>query len=83
MDELDEFPESGRVGPLNLADIQRCVLHAMERVHFDKETTELPGHPGRTVMKASAVLVAYEARKSRAMLYLPMQCIIIEIPIEM
>jgi len=63
VDELDEFPESGRVGPLNLADIQRCVLHAMERVHFDKETTELPGHPGRTVMKASPVLDAYEEKK--------------------
>ena len=36
VEELKEFPESGRVGPLNISDIHRCVQYAMDRVHFPK-----------------------------------------------
>ena len=30
-DDGDGFPSSGRVGPLQLADVHRCVQHAMDR----------------------------------------------------
>ena len=33
-EEMTEFPETGRVGPLSISDIHRCVSFAMERVHF-------------------------------------------------
>ena len=36
VEELDQFPESGRVGPLSISDIHRCVSYAMERVHFPR-----------------------------------------------
>ena len=36
VEEMGEFPESGRVGPLNISDIHRCVQFAMDRVHFPK-----------------------------------------------
>ena len=34
-EDWDQFPESGRVGPLDTSDIQRCVQYAIERIHFD------------------------------------------------
>ena len=33
-EEIKEFPESGRVGPLTISDIHRCVSHAMQRAKF-------------------------------------------------
>ena len=30
-DDGDAFPSSGRVGPLQLADVHRCVQHAIDR----------------------------------------------------
>jgi len=63
VEEMDEFPQSGRVGPLTIADVQRCVLHAMERVHFPTDVRELPGHPGKSVMKRAPVLDAYKEKK--------------------
>jgi len=63
VEEINEFPCSGRVGPLNLSDVQRCVLHAMERVHFPTDVRELPGHPNKTVMKRAPVIDAYKEKK--------------------
>ena len=34
-EEWSQFPESGRVGPLNISDIHRCVQYAIDRIHFD------------------------------------------------
>ena len=34
-EEWTQFPESGRVGPLNISDIHRCVQYAIDRIHFD------------------------------------------------
>jgi len=42
------FPE-GIVGPLTLADIHRCILHAMDSAHFDKDVKTLPGYPKVTL----------------------------------
>ena len=51
-DEVDLFDAGGGVvGPLTIADIHKCVLHAMESVHFDTTHKTLPGHP-----KASSCL---------------------------
>ena len=35
-DEDASFPPSGLVGPLHLADVHRCVQHAMDRIHFPR-----------------------------------------------
>ena len=44
-EDLDngEFPESGMVGVLTIADVHRCILHAMEALHFEKDVRYLPG----------------------------------------
>ena len=46
-DEADLFDAGGGgvVGPLTVADVHKCVLHAMESVHFDATHKALPGHP--------------------------------------
>lgn len=60
-DDLDKFSlDSGFVGPLTYSQVQRCVLHAMELVHFDESDTVLPGHPKVAFMKSSPVLASYE-----------------------
>ena len=59
-EELDSFPPEGHVGPLTLADIQSCVLYAMDMVHFDKDQDCLPGHSDKKVMLQSPVLASYE-----------------------
>ena len=33
--DWDQFPESGKVGPLHTSDIHRCVQFAMEKIYFD------------------------------------------------
>eukprot|EP00088_Acartia_fossae_P029675 TRINITY_DN3055_c0_g1_i1.p1 TRINITY_DN3055_c0_g1~~TRINITY_DN3055_c0_g1_i1.p1 ORF type:complete len:650 (-),score=118.07 TRINITY_DN3055_c0_g1_i1:446-2395(-) len=60
-DDIEQFEESGRVGPLTLSDVQRCILHAINRVHFDVEVTTLPGD-GRNILKGAPVLSSYEER---------------------
>jgi len=62
LDEIDQFPESGRVGPLDISDIHRCVQYAMERIHFDMSIQSLPGHPGRSVLKGAPVISSYQER---------------------
>ena len=34
VEDWSAFPETGRVGPLSISDIHRCVQYAMESVHF-------------------------------------------------
>jgi anoctamin-10 len=58
--ELASFPPVGFVGPLSLADVHKCILYAMELVHFDKEQKALPGHPEVSVMKQAPVLSSYQ-----------------------
>ena len=55
----DDFGNSGTVGPLTLSDVQKCILHAMESVHFDMDQRYLPGHSTRTSIKCAPVLAAY------------------------
>lgn len=62
-DDGHSFPSSGRVGPLQLADVHRCVQHAMDRVHFDPSVTSLPGHEEKTVMSGAPVLSSYQERR--------------------
>ena len=57
--ELASFPPVGYVGPLTLADVQKCLLHAMEMIHFDSDQESLPGHPNIKVMSQSPVLPSY------------------------
>ena len=65
LDERDEFPPSEKssaclVGPLTLSDVHRCVLYAMEAVHFPREQGHLPGYPkSRVPMRQAPVLSAY------------------------
>lgn len=61
-DEIDQFPECGRVGPLDISDIHRCVQYAMERIHFDTSILSLPGHPARSVLKGAPVISSYLER---------------------
>lgn len=56
---LDMFPESGLVGPLTLSDVHRCVLHAMDSLHFDKDQRYLPGYEKKKVMKGAPIFSAY------------------------
>jgi len=59
--DLDMFSlDSGFVGPLTYGQVQKCVLYAMELVHFDESDTFLPGHPNHEIMKSSPVLASYE-----------------------
>ena len=62
-EEDDAFPGSGRVGPLHLADVHRCVQHAMDRVHFGSDIRSLPGHDDRAVMRGAPVLSSYQERR--------------------
>ncbi|XP_059081460.1 anoctamin-10-like [Tigriopus californicus] len=57
--QADRFPESGLVGPLTLSDIHRCVLYAMEFLHFDHDRKYLPGHEDSKIMKGAPMLSAY------------------------
>ena len=34
-EDWDQFPESGRIGPLETSDIHRCVQYSVDRIHFD------------------------------------------------
>lgn len=63
VDEIDQFPESGRVGPLDLSDIHRCVQYAMERIHFDTTILNLPGHSNKSVFKGAPVISSYQERR--------------------
>jgi len=57
--EAEEFGDSGQVGPLTLADIHKCVLYAMETVHFTDDISSLPGHGACSIIAESAVLDSY------------------------
>ena len=57
--DAELFGNSGVIGPLSIADIHKCMQHAMEGVHFDETHNALPGHPKRTILKKSPVLDAY------------------------
>ena len=59
VDYAEKFGHGGIVGPFTLSDVQKCVLHAMESVHFDSEQKYLPGHSNKRFMKRSPVLAAY------------------------
>ncbi len=64
VDEREEFPPSGDsgcvVGPLTLSDVHRCVLYAMEALHFPRELRHLPGYAkSRVPMRGAPVLSAY------------------------
>jgi anoctamin-10 len=59
--ELQQFPlDSGFVGPLTFCQVQKCILYAMELVHFDDTETVLPGHSKIKVMQSSPVLASFE-----------------------
>ena len=38
-----EANEHGQFPPFTLSEKHKCVLHAMEMVHFDQEDSTLPG----------------------------------------
>ncbi len=57
--KCDEFPRNGVVGPLSLSDVHRCILYAMDSLHFDKSVQSLPGHAECSVMKRAPVMSAY------------------------
>jgi len=52
--EHEQFP------PLTLSEKHKCVLYAMEMVHFDQEDSTLPGHAKVKIMKRAPVLNAYQ-----------------------
>ena len=58
--EIEQFPQDGAVGPLNLAQVQKCIIYAMELVHFDEETKTLPGCEKRRIMPRAPVLSSYQ-----------------------
>ncbi len=60
-DELEEFPSEGSlVGPMTLSDVHRCVLYAMESLHFPREQRHLPGYPkSKMMIKQAPVLSSY------------------------
>jgi len=60
-ENIEDFPYIGRVGPLTLSDVQRCILHAINRVHFEKGVTALPGH-GSKILKGAPVVSSYEEK---------------------
>jgi len=60
LDDLEDFEETGRVGPLELSDVHRCVSLAIDRVHFDTSISQLPGHPSKSVMKGAPVISTYQ-----------------------
>ncbi len=49
LDESSEFPPASEsdclVGPLTLSDVHRCIIYAMEALHFPREQKHLPGYP--------------------------------------
>ena len=55
----DDFECNAVVGPLTLSDVQKCILYAMESVHFDADQKYLPGHSSKKFMKRSPVLSAF------------------------
>jgi len=57
--QAELFGQSGLVGPLSISDIHKCILQAMEGVHFEEETKRLPGHPYSSIMKKAPILSAY------------------------
>lgn len=57
--DADDFEKSGVVGPLTISDVQKCILYAMESVHFDAAQNHLPGHDSTRCMKQAPVLSAY------------------------
>ena len=61
-EEMNEFPESGRVGPLSISDIHRCVSFALERVHFPASCSSLPGHAEKKVMQGAPVISSYQEK---------------------
>ena len=51
------FPPTGYMAtPFTLGEIQKCILYAMEFVHFDKDDSCLPGQPEVKIMKGAPVL---------------------------
>jgi len=62
-EQYEEFPETGRVGPLQLSDIHRCLQHAMNRIHFDNSIENLPGYEKKTVTKGAPLLNSYQESK--------------------
>ena len=58
-DKVDRFPPVGRLGPLTLSDIHRCILYAMESLHFTKDKRSLPGHNDKSIMRGAPILSAY------------------------
>ena len=59
VDNADDFENSGIVGPLTLSDVHKCILHAMESVHFDGDQKYLPGHTAKSFLTRAPVLAAY------------------------
>jgi len=58
----EEFPESGRVGPLSISDIHRCVQYAINRIHFDHSVETLPGQEHLKVIKGAPVISSYQEK---------------------
>ena len=44
---------------MTISDVQKCILYAMESVHFDAAQNHLPGHDSKRCMKQAPVLSAY------------------------
>ena len=59
LENSGDFGETGIIGPLTISDIHKCLLHALESVHFDTDQKYLPGHPTKSFMKRSPILAAY------------------------
>ncbi len=52
--------DGGFVECLTVAEVHKCVIHAIESVHFDDDQKELPGHSDKRVMKQAPVLSSYQ-----------------------
>ena len=59
LESSGNFGETGIIGPLTISDVHKCLLHAMESVHFDADQKYLPGHSTKSFMKRSPILAAY------------------------
>jgi len=62
VEDIEDFPESGRVGPLALSDVQRCILYAIHRVHFGNDESVLPGYES-TIPKGAPVVSSYQEKR--------------------
>ena len=54
-EDWSQWPDTGRVGPLDISDIHRCVQFCIDRVHLPSDL--LPGHEDKKFVLAGSPMV--------------------------